>query len=181
MAGSFLAPDERSLTPAMRAARGLGWFSLALGAAELIAPGRIARALGMEGEENILRAYGVREIGAGVGALSDEPTPFVWARVAGDLVDLATLYLGPDDPDHEQQHNVRVAVGVVAGITLVDLAVAGLLSRERSRSNARDGSADFSDRSGFPGGVESARGAAEFATPRDYRAAPQGAGAAGVA
>ncbi|HEX6010571.1 MAG TPA: hypothetical protein VFY87_01955 [Geminicoccaceae bacterium] len=30
-------------------ARGLGWFSVALGVAEVAAPGRLARALGMEG------------------------------------------------------------------------------------------------------------------------------------
>ncbi len=61
---------ERSLTSADRAARLLGWFSLGLGIAQLIAPGRIAGAVGLQGKENLLRAYGGREIAAGVGALS---------------------------------------------------------------------------------------------------------------
>ena len=30
-------------------ARGLGWFSITLGVAEVTAPGRLARVLGMEG------------------------------------------------------------------------------------------------------------------------------------
>ena len=41
-----------SLRPIDRVSRGLGWFSIALGAAELAAPGKLASALGMEAGGN---------------------------------------------------------------------------------------------------------------------------------
>src|SRR5215208_7371781 len=61
-----------SLSGADRLAKGLGWFSLVLGAAELIAPQRITRALGMEGKEALVRAYGAREIASGMLSLSPD-------------------------------------------------------------------------------------------------------------
>ena len=94
---------DRSLTTSDRVARGLGWFSLALGLTELVAPGKLGKALGLEGKETLLRAYGGREIGAGVWALSDTPAPAIWARVAGDLVDLGTLAYGLREADEEQR------------------------------------------------------------------------------
>lgn len=46
----------------------------------------------MHGQERLIRAYGVREIAKGVGILtSPNPTPWLWGRVAGDALDLATL------------------------------------------------------------------------------------------
>jgi len=91
-------PSSRGTSDQM--AHALGWFSLALGAAELFAAGRLARTLGMEGKENLIRAYGVREIGAGMMCLSPDKTVGVWSRVAGDGLDLATLYgaLNDDNP-----------------------------------------------------------------------------------
>src|SRR5690554_3351626 len=47
-------------------ANGLGLFSIGLGLAELLAPKTLARSLGMEGQERLLQAYGLRELG-GVG------------------------------------------------------------------------------------------------------------------
>jgi len=81
------ASETRSL------ARGLGWYSLALGAAELLAPRTVARAAGLEGSSRALvRLYGLREIACGIGILmSRNPAPYVWARVGGDVLDLATV------------------------------------------------------------------------------------------
>ena len=115
---------DRSLTTTDRVARGLGWFSLALGAAEIVAPGQLARALGLDGRERLLQAYGGREIGAGIWALSDTPAPAIWSRVAGDLVDLATLAAGARGGDEEQRRRAWIALGVVAGITAVDILTA---------------------------------------------------------
>src|SRR5947209_1858593 len=70
--------------------RALGWFSICLGAVELLAPRRITRALGMEGHETLVQAYGAREIGSGLLALSTERTTGLWARVAGDGLDVTT-------------------------------------------------------------------------------------------
>ena len=59
-----------SLKPIDRAGRVLGWASFGLGALELFAPRVVTRWLGMEGREGLVRAYGVREFGAGVMCLS---------------------------------------------------------------------------------------------------------------
>jgi hypothetical protein len=164
---------ERSFTTADRMARLLGWFSIGLGLAELIAPGRIAKAVGLEGKEGLLRAYGGREIASGVGALSVDAGPAMWSRVAGDLIDLGTLASGARKaPDEDQRRYAGYAIAAVVGVTLLDLFVASTLTKQRSRS--RGESRDYSNRSGFPGGAAQARGAAnDFQTPPEYRAAPR--------
>ncbi|HYI40768.1 MAG TPA: hypothetical protein VE053_10650 [Allosphingosinicella sp.] len=159
---------DRTLTKTDRVARGLGWFSLALGVAEIVAPGKLARALGLEGRERLLQAYGGREIGAGIWALSDTPAPAIWGRVAGDLVDLATLAAGVRDGDESQRRNAWIALGVVGAITAVDLFTAASLTAETSERRGETGR-DYSDRSGFPGGAAKARGTAEGFTPIDYQ------------
>ena len=94
-------------TGALALAQGLGWFSIGLGVAELIAPGHLARFLGMDDHADLIRAYGAREIVTGVGILSQEnPTLWIWGRVGGDVLDLETLArgIGSDNP---QRANVR--------------------------------------------------------------------------
>lgn len=159
---------DRSLTTTDRVARGLGWFSLALGVAEIVAPGKLARALGLEGRERLLQAYGGREIGAGIWALSDTPAPAIWGRVAGDVVDLATLAAGLREGNEAQRRNAWIALAAVAGITLVDLLTAASLTAEQSERRGETGR-DYSDRSGFPGGIARARGTAEGFTPADFQ------------
>ncbi|HEV7417379.1 MAG TPA: catalase family protein [Tianweitania sediminis] len=114
-----------------RLARGLGWFSLGLGAVELLAPEKLDRILGVGHHPEITRAYGLREIGAGVGILlSDDPTPWVWARVAGDALDLASLApaLERDNPQRP------IAAGAFANVALIsalDIFCAAALSKRR--------------------------------------------------
>lgn len=112
-------------------ARGLGWFSLGLGLYEAAAPGKLGRSLGLEGREGLLRFYGLREIMAGVGIFSSQPRPagWLWARVGGDAMSLATL-LPALRPNNPQQGNAKIALGVVVGVTLRDLWCAWQLSRE---------------------------------------------------
>jgi len=77
-------------------ARGLGWFSLALGALEIAAPGVFERAVGARGRSRLLLpAIGVREIISGIGILrARRPLPlWLWTRVAGDLTDLGLVLL----------------------------------------------------------------------------------------
>ena len=116
-------------------------------------------------KETLLRGHGVREIGAGIGALSVDPTPAMWSRVGGDLLDHGTLAIGFRDGDAAQRRNAGMAIAAVAGVTIVDLITAASLTRERR---------DYGDRSGSPGGVAKARGQArgDFETPRDMKAAP---------
>ena len=88
---------------AERLAKGLGWFSIGLGLAEVIAPKSLARLVGSEGNHTLLiRLMGLREITAGVGILTNrKPTGWMWARVAGDALDLTCLGLAymSDDSD----------------------------------------------------------------------------------
>ena len=77
---------------AKRAATGLGWFSIGLGLAELVFARPMSRWMGMGDKVDVVRFYGVRELAAGIGLLAaKDPTPWIWGRVAGDALDLATL------------------------------------------------------------------------------------------
>jgi hypothetical protein len=137
-------------------AKALGWFSIGLGLVELIGARRMAQALGMEGREGLLRAYGAREIASGVTCLSADGMAGVWSRVAGDALDLATLFHAYSD-DNPKKTNVGLAIAAVAGVALLDLATAqGLTARHSRRGEPRD----YSDRSGWPHGETRSRGAA---------------------
>lgn len=111
----------------------LGWFSIGLGLAEVVAPERLGAALGMEDWTELIRAYGFREIASGMGILSQgHPTTWVWSRVAGDALDLVTLATrtGPDNP---KRRNVMIALAAVAGVTALDVVCGAQLARnERS-------------------------------------------------
>lgn len=153
-----------------RLARALGWFSIGLGLAELIAPGRLTRALGMEGSEALVRAYGAREIGAGVLSLSVDKTVGIQSRVVGDVLDIATLATGFRD-DNPKRNNVGIALAAVIGVTLLDIVCAQGLTARHKRDHGQ--SRDYSDRSGWPRGIEASRGAAsDFQVPLDMRASP---------
>ena len=145
-------------------ARGLGWFSIGLGVAELVAPGALNRALGMREHNTLVRGFGLREIGAGLGILGlKDPTPWLWARVAGDALDLASLLvsLGPRNP---RRGSATAAFLSVAGITVVDFLTASSLSQQAEyRQQPRR---DYSDRSGFKKTPDQMRGAARAASPR---------------
>src|ERR1700760_3032127 len=85
--------------PDQRLARNLGWFSIGLGAAEILAPGLIARISGAPDSERsrtVIRTYGAREIAQGIAILSSMPRPagWVWGRVAGDVLDIGSVAIG---------------------------------------------------------------------------------------
>src|ERR1700750_2780392 len=108
---------SRSNGSAMALARGLGWFSIGLGLTEMLAPRMLTEQMGMDGKESLLRFYGAREMAAGIGILmSDNPGPWIWGRVAGDALDLATLATGLDE-QNPRKGNVAIALAAVAGVT----------------------------------------------------------------
>ena len=93
----------------------------------MFAPRALGRFLGMEEHAELLRAYGAREIVAGVGILAqDDPTPWMWGRVGGDVLDLGTLAMGLGR-SNPQRGNVAIAVGAVAGVTALDVLCARTL------------------------------------------------------
>ena len=152
-------------------ARGLGWFSIGLGLAEVLAPRALTRGLGMEGNEQIVQAYGVREIATGIGILSsNQPAPWIWGRVGGDALDLATLTTGLQR-DNPKKENVALALAAVAGVTTLDFICAASLARHSSpKLRRRRPAIDYHRRTGFPKPPEQMRGAArDFEVPRDMR------------
>jgi hypothetical protein len=134
----------------------LGWASFGLGALELFAPKTVTRWLGMDGKETLVRAYGLREFGAGVMCLSANNDYGAFARAGGDALDLATLATAYRD-DNPKKRNVGMAMAAVAAIGIADAAVGwAIKDLHRRKGPVRD----FSDRSGFPKGIEYSRGKA---------------------
>jgi hypothetical protein len=149
-------------------ARGLGWFSIGLGLAEVLMPGKLARFLGVPGNEGLIRACGAREIATGVGLLlTDNPKPWIYGRIGGDALDLAGLGLSIENGS--EHVNAAWAAAAVAGVTALDLACAKGLAEETHEVTEWD----YSDRSGFSETPDAMRGRveAEFAA---MRAEPNG-------
>src|SRR6478736_1373161 len=65
--------------------RGLGWFSIGLGLAEIGAPRALARLIGISNDEEVrdtMFALGLREITSGIGILTrPRSAGWVWSRV----------------------------------------------------------------------------------------------------
>lgn len=156
---------------AKRTANFLGLFSIGLGLTELFAAKPLARALGMQGDEGLLRFYGLREIATGVGIFAaEDKAPWLWGRVAGDALDVATL-MGHFE-DNPRREGIMTALAAVAGVAVVDVIAAQALSKEEAKAKRLAGPMrDYSARSGFPMGVEASRGLAakDFKAPGDMR------------
>lgn len=102
-------------------AEALGWFSIGLGLVEIAAPGLIARKLGLGDRSMLVRSYGAREIATGAAILaSKNPTPWIWGRVVGDLLDIATLAPATSSRN-VRQGAALMALGAVLGVTALDI------------------------------------------------------------
>jgi hypothetical protein len=135
---------------------GLGWFSIALGVAELAAPAGVARFIGVTPTEktiNTLRAYGAREVGAGLAILAQpDRAAWLWSRVAGDAVDLASLGAAMNSPTTDRTR-AMFATAAVLGVTALDVLCARQLSAAQAEEDhfysdrrARSGSRLISQR-----------------------------------
>jgi len=105
-------------------ARALGWFSIGLGVAEIAAPNAVARLIGIPDDDanrKMLRAFGLREVANGVGILAQpRESGWMWARVGGDLMDLA--FLGNNARHHgAQPSRIAAAAAAVAGVAALDV------------------------------------------------------------
>lgn len=125
--GTPQRPSGRSGGGWHRLARGLGCFSLALGTAQLVAPGRVNRLAGFrDGDRTraLQRLVGGRELLAGAGLLSPmRPAGWLWARVAGDAADVA-LAGAAVRTGHARRGRGAAVVAALAGVAAVDLLAA---------------------------------------------------------
>jgi len=117
----------------VRLAEGLGWFSIGLGLAEVAAPGMLAQLIGIEDSgrsRGVLRAFGAREIVSGIGILSSRPNAaWLWARVAGDVLDIAALAGAPKTEGDTGK--LGPAFASLAGALVADVAAARALQQQR--------------------------------------------------
>ena len=121
-----MSAGNGSTAPKDPVARGLGVFSFALGLPQVTAPGRMSRLIGLRDDARNrmwMRAVGAREIAAGAGIFSKRrPTEWVWARVAGDTMDLALLTSALRSRKRSKEPTrTLVATGAVLGAFAADI------------------------------------------------------------
>ena len=149
--------SNHPIGPMRSPARALGWFSIGLGLAELAMPRTLARAAGMPNLPTLTRTYGLREIGTGIGILtSKDPSPWLWGRVAGDALDIATVGTGLVTAGRPLR--TLGSVAMLLGIACIDMKVAQA-APPRARRDKR-AQHDYSARSGFPRPAAEMRGIA---------------------
>jgi hypothetical protein len=72
--------------------------------------------------------YGLREIATGIAILnSKQPAVWMWGRVAGDALDLATLGASLFQESNAERGRTLASLAAVAGVTVLDLINAGQL------------------------------------------------------
>ncbi|HEU4643221.1 MAG TPA: hypothetical protein VFS44_12275 [Gemmatimonadaceae bacterium] len=109
-------------------ARGLGYASFGLGLAELAAPAWLEKQLGVRNHRRLVRALGAREILAGAGVLARRrPAAGLWARAAGDVMDLALL--GAAARRSKRRKQIAAAMGFVLAIGAMDVLFARRMQR----------------------------------------------------
>jgi hypothetical protein len=100
----------------------LGWFSIGLGTAQLLAPKMVCRLVGASGQgasRTVMRLMGLRELTQGVGILTrPRPTAWLWSRVAGDGLDLSLLAL---TAVKNRRARTAFAIANVLAVTMPDI------------------------------------------------------------
>jgi uncharacterized membrane protein len=147
-------------------ARGMGWFGIALGVAEISAPNALTYAIGLCPDRRsawVMRAMGVREILHGVGILMRPRRPIpIWTRVAGDIVDLALLVTAATTRRWSTPRAAG-AIAAVAGAAVLDIVASRRVQRAYNTSNRPSTFAVTINRS--PGEV--------YSFLRDFKRLPQ--------
>ena len=118
-------------------ARLLGWFGIALGIAEVIAPRRTAALMGTPRRSTgTLPVLGAREIATGVGILaSGRPTGWLWTRVLGDVIDLTVLGRSLRGTQRAPRRTRLLgSIGAVLAIAALDVITAWVFTQRRRRA-----------------------------------------------
>jgi uncharacterized membrane protein len=109
-------------------ARGLGWLSVGLGLAQILAPRAVCRIAGLPQVPTFTRLCGFRELACGIGILTQrDPSPWLKARIAGDAMDLACLAAAAP-VSGSRGARLSLAAAAVGGVTALDV----YCSREHS-------------------------------------------------
>jgi uncharacterized membrane protein len=128
-----LADDDRG-TGGESLADFLGYFSIGLGLAEVLAPQLIARLVGIkhpnERNRTLLRLMGLREISSGVAILSNQqPKKAVMSRVAGDAIDIALLGATFANSENDRGRTLFATANVLA-VTALDVMASKALAMQ---------------------------------------------------
>jgi len=126
----------------VKVAKALGWASFAIGFAEIACTQWVQEMLGVDGHETLLRTMGARECAAGAMIVPErDATPQLaaglWARVAGDAIDVALL--GAAARKTRNPTGLAVATTMVLGITALDVMYAVKLSKEQDPTATSSG------------------------------------------
>ena len=103
----------------------IGMTAIGLGVWGTLFPQSVKKTLGVKSSTPVIRAaFGAREMWSG-SSLAGDPTraEVLWARVAGDVADIAVLG-ALSKPDNPKQGNARLALGFVLAVTALDLVTA---------------------------------------------------------
>jgi uncharacterized membrane protein len=134
--------DYDSDRQTLRLSNALGWFSIGLGLAELLAPKPLARMIGVadnDTTDSILRACGARELGTGLAILAEpDRARWLWGRVGGDALDLALLGSAMSSDASDRSRGMAAALAVAA-VTALDVLAAQRLSAGERRPEAAAG------------------------------------------
>jgi hypothetical protein len=117
----------------------LGWFSVALGAAQVAVPRAMCRLVGARDEGRapaVMRLLGTRELVQGLGILTrPRPPAWLWSRVAGDALDLSLLGVTAARSDRRRARTAFAAANVL-GVTAPDVFESIHLSRKGGEPRA---------------------------------------------
>ena len=122
-------------------ARLLGWSGIVLGIAEVVAPRRTAMLMGAPRRwTGALPVLGAREIASGVGLLSSgRPTGWLWARVLGDVIDLAVLRRSLRTTRRSARRSRLLgSIGAVLAVAALDMLTAWVFTQRRRRARFVD-------------------------------------------
>jgi uncharacterized membrane protein len=134
---AFRSHPRADVAPATLS-RGLGWFSVALGLSEIAFPETLSRAIGVRPRHAtswLMRAMGVRELLVGAGVLLQPRRPLpLWARLAGDIVDLSLL-VSATRSKHASVPRLAGTIAAVAGVSALDTIAARRSQRAYAEAN----------------------------------------------
>jgi uncharacterized membrane protein len=118
-------------------ARGLAWFSIGIGVAQILAPRVMSRLAGVPVPPVLTIASGLRELACGIGILTQrDAAPWIRTRLSGDAVELAALACGALVPGADRKR-IGMNAALRAGITALDIYCSRELALHGHRASPR--------------------------------------------